>query len=73
MSRRGDVLCTPEAPLTVADQFEAHVLWMDDEPMLPGRPYVIKLGARSMAGPSSTPNTRSTSTPWSTSPPRPSN
>jgi bifunctional enzyme CysN/CysC len=47
---RGDVLCTPEAPLTIADQFEAHVLWMDSSPMLPGRPYVIKLGAKSLGG-----------------------
>ena len=47
---RGDVLCTPDAPPVVADQFEAHVLWMDASPMLPGRPYVIKLGAKSIGG-----------------------
>ena len=32
----------------VADQFEAHVVWMNDEPMLPGRPYLLKLGTRTV-------------------------
>jgi bifunctional enzyme CysN/CysC len=43
---RGDVICAGAHPIEAADQFEAHVLWMGDEPMLPGRPYVIKIGAR---------------------------
>ncbi len=47
---RGDVLCAPDAALMVADQFEAHVLWMDASPMLPGRPYVIKLGGKAIGG-----------------------
>lgn len=42
---RGDVLVAAESPASVADQFEATVIWMDDSPMLPGRPYLIKLGA----------------------------
>jgi bifunctional enzyme CysN/CysC len=42
---RGDVICAAGDPIEVADQFEAHILWMGDEPMLPGRPYVIKIGA----------------------------
>ena len=29
---------------------KAHVLWMGDEPMLPGRPYLVKLGARTVPG-----------------------
>ena len=32
----------------VADQFEAHVVWMSEEPMLPGRPYLLKLGSRTV-------------------------
>jgi bifunctional enzyme CysN/CysC len=34
----------------VSDQFEVEVLWMGDEPMLPGRPYVIKTGNRQVPG-----------------------
>ena len=41
---RGDVLCSDEQPAEIADQFEAHVIWMDDHGMLPGRPYLVKLG-----------------------------
>ena len=35
---RGDVLAAADAPPAVADQFEAHVVWMAEQPMLPGRP-----------------------------------
>ena len=41
---RGDVLCSNDQPSEIADQFEAQVVWMDDHEMLPGRPYLIKLG-----------------------------
>ncbi|UXJ50293.1 sulfate adenylyltransferase subunit CysN [Pseudomonas citronellolis] len=43
---RGDVISTAENPAEVADQFEATVVWMIDEPMLPGRPYLMKCGTR---------------------------
>jgi bifunctional enzyme CysN/CysC len=43
---RGDVIAEAAAPPAVADQFEATLVWMDDEAMLPGRPYLIKIGAR---------------------------
>ncbi|HEY6544440.1 MAG TPA: sulfate adenylyltransferase subunit CysN [Dokdonella sp.] len=42
---RGDVLCAADDPAGLADQFEATLVWMSDEPMLPGRPYLVKLGA----------------------------
>ncbi|HEX8011315.1 MAG TPA: sulfate adenylyltransferase subunit CysN [Casimicrobiaceae bacterium] len=42
---RGDVISRADAPAEVADQFEATVVWMGDEPMLPGRPYLLKVGA----------------------------
>src|SRR3954465_77781 len=35
---RGDVISTADSPAEVADQFEASVVWMIDEPMIPGRP-----------------------------------
>ena len=46
---RGDVISTVEAPAEVADQFECTVVWMHDEPMLAGRPYLLKIGARTVS------------------------
>jgi bifunctional enzyme CysN/CysC len=46
---RGDVLCAAGDPPGVADQFETTLVWFDDEPMIPGRPYLMKLGARTVA------------------------
>ena len=43
---RGDVLSGPEHRPELADQFTAHVLWMSAEPMLPGRSYLMKIGAK---------------------------
>ena len=45
---RGDVLTSAEADMGVADQFEATIVWMSDQPMLPGRPYWLKLGAKTV-------------------------
>jgi bifunctional enzyme CysN/CysC len=45
---RGDVISAADAPAEVADQFEATIVWMADEPMLPGRPYLLKLGTRTV-------------------------
>ncbi|MEM9471880.1 MAG: sulfate adenylyltransferase subunit CysN [Pseudomonadota bacterium] len=45
---RGNVICSADDPVEVADQFEAHILWMGEDPMLPGRPYLVKLGARTV-------------------------
>jgi len=43
---RGDMLSAASAPAEVADQFEATIVWMADEPLLPGRLYLLKIGAR---------------------------
>ena len=43
---RGDVIATPDNLPGVADQFETVIVWMADEPLLPGRPYWLKLGTR---------------------------
>jgi bifunctional enzyme CysN/CysC len=45
---RGDMLSAASAPAEVADQFEATIIWMADEPLLPGRPYLLKIGARTV-------------------------
>jgi len=45
---RGDVIAAASAPAQVSDQFAAHVLWMGEKPLLPGRPYWLKIGARSV-------------------------
>ncbi len=45
---RGDLMCAGDAPAEVADQFEAHVVWMHEDEMLPGRPYLMKIGARTV-------------------------
>jgi bifunctional enzyme CysN/CysC len=45
---RGDVLADARQPPEVADQFAAHVLWMADAPMLPGRGYWMKHGTRTI-------------------------
>jgi bifunctional enzyme CysN/CysC len=47
---RGDVLVHSASPATVADQFQSTIIWMHEEPMLPGRPYLIKIGAQTLGG-----------------------
>ncbi|MBO9545546.1 sulfate adenylyltransferase subunit CysN [Caulobacter sp.] len=46
---RGDVIASADAPAPVANQFEATLVWMDDEPLPPGRTYLLKLGARTVS------------------------
>jgi bifunctional enzyme CysN/CysC len=43
---RGDVIAAAEAPPEIADQFEARLLWMGDQPLLAGRTYLLKLHTR---------------------------
>ena len=45
---RGDLICAAAAPAEVADQFEATLLWMDEAPLLRGRSYLLKHGARTV-------------------------
>jgi bifunctional enzyme CysN/CysC len=44
---RGDVLVSPKARPEVSDQFAAHVIWMSDEPLVPGRSYLSRIGTKS--------------------------
>jgi bifunctional enzyme CysN/CysC len=46
---RGDVLVAADAPPQVADQFQATIVWMDAEEMLPGRGYWMKIGTRTVS------------------------
>ena len=43
---RGDVLATADNPPEVADQFESTIVWMDEDPLVVGRAYWMKLGAQ---------------------------
>ena len=42
----GDVLHRPGEPLERSDQFQAHLIWMHADPMLPERSYLLKIGAQ---------------------------
>ncbi|MEN7538049.1 sulfate adenylyltransferase subunit CysN [Aurantiacibacter flavus] len=46
---RGNVIAVADNPPEVADQFEATVVWMDDEALLPGRGYWLKLGSQTVS------------------------
>jgi bifunctional enzyme CysN/CysC len=45
---RGDVIAAASTPPEVADQFAVHLLWMGEQALLPGRPYWLKIGARTV-------------------------
>jgi bifunctional enzyme CysN/CysC len=45
---RGDLLSQADAPAGVADQFETTIVWMHDEPLLPGRNFLLKMGAQTV-------------------------
>ena len=51
---RGTLICGAAEPAQVADQFECTIVWMDTEPLLPGRPYLLKLGTRTVGATVST-------------------
>lgn len=46
---RGDVIALADAPPEVADRFEATLVWMADEAMIPGRAYWLKLATQSVS------------------------
>ncbi len=43
---RGDLIVAADAPPEVADQFQVRILWMAEEPMVPGRSYWMKVHAK---------------------------
>ncbi len=45
---RGDVVVSATDPAEVSDQFQVHLVWMSEQPLLPGRRYLMKSGARTV-------------------------
>ncbi len=45
---RGDLLADPHQPPEFVDQFAAYVIWMSDNPLVPGRSYLVKIGTRTV-------------------------
>ena len=45
---RGDLVSTADEPASTADQFECSIVWMDDQAMLAGRPYQLKIGSQTI-------------------------
>ncbi len=45
---RGDILCAGNDPAQQTDQFSAHLIWMGEEDLLPGRQYILKTANKSV-------------------------
>jgi bifunctional enzyme CysN/CysC len=45
---RGDLLVDPHDPPECVDQFAAHVIWLSEQPLVPGRSYLMKIGTRTV-------------------------
>lgn len=43
---RGDVIAASETPPEISDQFDTTIVWLSEEPMLPGRSYRMKTSSR---------------------------
>jgi bifunctional enzyme CysN/CysC len=46
---RGDMLTRPGERPELADQFAAHLIWMEDEPLVPGRSYLLRAGTQTVS------------------------
>jgi bifunctional enzyme CysN/CysC len=46
---RGDMIVAAANPPEVADQFEATIVWMAEEPLLAGRAYLMKIGTQTVS------------------------
>ena len=51
---RGDILAKPTERPEVADQFAAHLIWMDQDPLVPARNYVVRIGTQTITAASVT-------------------
>lgn len=45
---RGSVISTIDEPAEVADQFEARIVWMHEQPLYQGRTYLMKIGTNTI-------------------------
>ena len=61
---RGDVVALADNPPAIADRFEATLVWMAEDPLVPRRGYWLKIGTV-VVPLSSHPNIRLVSTRWS--------
>jgi len=43
---RGDLLVSPTSRPEVSDQFAAHIIWMSDHALMPGRSYLARIGTK---------------------------
>ena len=43
---RGDIIASATDPPSLSDQFACHLVWMNEKPLLPERPYLLKIGTR---------------------------
>ena len=46
---RGDIICGTDDPAEQSDQFQAHVIWMNDEMLFPGRQYIMKVNNETLS------------------------
>lgn len=46
---RGDLIVTTDHPPEVADQFQVKLLWLSEEPLVPGRSYWLKVHAKEVS------------------------
>ena len=46
---RGDILCSTDEPAQESDQFAAHILWMHEDELFPGRQYYLKTANKTVA------------------------
>ena len=47
---RGDIICHKDSSCDSVQQFQGKILWMDDEKMVPGRPYIFRFGVDESSG-----------------------
>ncbi|AMA59868.1 sulfate adenylyltransferase subunit CysN [Bradyrhizobium sp. CCGE-LA001] len=47
---RGDLLARPRERPKVGCQFAAYLIWMDQDPLVPGRNYILRVGSQTKAG-----------------------
>ncbi len=47
---RGDVIAHPDNKPTLADEFDANIVWMTEKPLLSGQEYDFKIGTKTVQG-----------------------
>ena len=45
---RGQMIVAAKQPPEVADQFDVSLIWMDEQPLIPGRTYLLKIGSQTL-------------------------